>query len=140
VDDGLVEANSEQEAIELQKQLQSLFSRGFLLQKWNSSESTVLKHLPGDLKDHQLNQMLPQSGEYSRTWGVEWNASMDHLRLTIIDSTPLTNDSLTLRALGPGGNRCMCTSIQNAIDLHTRSLVIQETLFAILLVLLLKYI
>jgi hypothetical protein len=85
VDDGLTGADSEQEAIELQKQLQSLFSRGgFLLRKWNSSESNVLKRLPmyTDLNDCQSNQMLPQSGEYSRTLGVQWNANMDHFRLT----------------------------------------------------------
>ena len=34
VDDGLIGADSEQEAIELQKQLQSLFLLGFLLRKW----------------------------------------------------------------------------------------------------------
>jgi hypothetical protein len=59
VDDGLTGADFEQEAIELQKQLQSLFSRGgFLLRKWSSSESNVPKHLPTDLKDCQSNQML----------------------------------------------------------------------------------
>ena len=100
VDDGLIGADSEQEAIELQKQLQSLFLRGgFLLRKWNSSETNVLKHLPPDLKDSQSNQMLPQSGEYSRMLGIEWNASMDHFRLTIAKSTPLIDDNLTKRAL-----------------------------------------
>ena len=100
VDDGLIVADSEQEAIEFQKQLQSLFSRGgFLLCKWNSSESNVLKHLPPDLKESQSNQMLPQSGEYSRTLGVEWNTNMDHFRLTIAKSTPLIDDNLTKRAL-----------------------------------------
>ena len=100
MDDGLIGADSEQEAIELQKQLQSLFLRGgFLLRKWNSSEPNVLKHLPPDLKDSQSNQMLPQSGEYSRTLGVELNANMDHFRLTIAKSTPLIDDNLTKRAL-----------------------------------------
>lgn len=43
--------------------------------------------------------MLPQSGEYSKTLGIEWNASMDHFRLTISDLTPLTDDGITKRAL-----------------------------------------
>ena len=39
VDDGLTGANTVQEATDLQKQLQHLFSHGgFLLRKWNSSE------------------------------------------------------------------------------------------------------
>ena len=99
MDDGLTGADSEQEAIELQKQLQSLFLQGFLLRKWNSSESNVLKHLPSNLKDCQSNQMLPQSGEYSRMLGIEWNANMDHFQLNIAKLTLLINDSLTKRAL-----------------------------------------
>ena len=43
--------------------------------------------------------MLPQSGEYSWTLGVEWNTDMDHFKLTIAKSTLLINDSLTKRAL-----------------------------------------
>ena len=54
--DRLTGADSEQEAVELQKQLQLLFLRNFLLHKWNSSESNVLKHLPSNLKDCQSNQ------------------------------------------------------------------------------------
>ena len=100
VDDGLTGADSEQEAIELQKQLQTLFSQGgFLLRKWNSSESNILKHLPSDLKDCPSDRMLPQSGEYSKTLGIEWNTNMDHFRLTIVDSTPLTDNGSTKRAL-----------------------------------------
>lgn len=43
VDDGVTGADSVKGAIELYRQLQSLFSiAGFLLRKWNSSEPTVL--------------------------------------------------------------------------------------------------
>ena len=50
VDDGLTGADSVQEAIELQRQLQELFSKGgLLLRKWNSSDLLVLQHLPPDL-------------------------------------------------------------------------------------------
>ena len=43
VDDGLTGADSTEEAIELQKQLQNLFSHsGFLLCKWNSNDQVVL--------------------------------------------------------------------------------------------------
>ena len=43
VDDGLTGADSTEEAIELQRQLQDLFSHGgFLLRKWNSNDQVVL--------------------------------------------------------------------------------------------------
>ncbi len=68
VDDGLTGADSVQDAIELQGQLQDLFSNGgFLLRKWNSSDSSVLRHLPSDLRECQSKQMMPTSGEYTKT-------------------------------------------------------------------------
>ncbi len=53
MDDALTGANSREEAVQLQSQLQELFSRGgFILRKWNSNDSSVLDHissgLPGD--------------------------------------------------------------------------------------------
>ena len=54
VDDGLTGADSTEEAIELQRQLQQLFScRGFLLHKWNSNEQVVFQHIPPELQDQQ---------------------------------------------------------------------------------------
>ena len=41
--------------------------------------------------------MMPTSGDYTKTLGIEWNAAMDHFRLTISDPPPLTN--ITKRAL-----------------------------------------
>ena len=44
VDDSLTGADAVEEAVELQSQLQDLFScGGFLLRKWNSSDQRVLK-------------------------------------------------------------------------------------------------
>ena len=74
MDDGLTGADSEQEAIELQKQLQSLFLRGFLLRKWISSESNVLKHLPPDF--NRIKCCLNEDN--IQTLGVQWKANMDH--------------------------------------------------------------
>ncbi len=52
--DGLTGADSVQEAIKLQGQLQDLFSKGgFLIRKWNSSDPSVLRHLSPDLKERQ---------------------------------------------------------------------------------------
>ena len=41
-----------------------------------------LKHLSSDLKNSKPNQILPHSGEYSKTFGVEWNSITDHFCLT----------------------------------------------------------
>lgn len=98
VDDGLTGADSVQDAIELHQQLQNLFTKGgFLLRKWNSSESAVLKHIPTDLKDTNSTQQLPDTDQYTKTLGTEWNASQDHFRLTVAELPPITN--LTKRAL-----------------------------------------
>ena len=92
VDDGLTGADSVQEAIELQRELQDLFSKGgFLLRKWNSSNPSVLQHLSTDLKECKSMHMMPTSDDYTKTLGIEWNAAMDHFRLTISDPPPLTN-------------------------------------------------
>ena len=92
VDDGLTGANSVCEAVELQKQLQELFSRGgFLLRKWKSSEPAVVQHLPAELKETNSTQTLPSVDEYTKTLGIEWNAHLDHFRLTVADLPPLEN-------------------------------------------------
>ena len=74
--DGVTGADSIQEAIELQCQLQDLFSKGgFHLRKWNSSEPQAIQHLPAGLKDTKPTQELPTSGEYTKTLGIQWIAS-----------------------------------------------------------------
>ena len=94
VDDCLSGADTIDEAVELQQQLQGLFSKaGFLLRKWHSSELTVLKHIPPDLKDPQLTQAIPNPSEYTKTLGIEWNASMDLFRVTVAKLPPLEHVS-----------------------------------------------
>ena len=54
VDDGLIGADSVEEAVKLQKELQMMFNRGgFTLQKRNSSNPAALQHVPDDLKESQ---------------------------------------------------------------------------------------
>ena len=90
VDDGLTGADSIEEAIELQRQLQDLFSRGgFLLRKWNSSEPATLQCIPSELRELQSTHSIPSPDEYTKTLGLEWNASMDHFRLTVAELPPL---------------------------------------------------
>ena len=58
VDDGLTGANI-QKAIQLQEQLQNLFSRAsFQLRKWNSSEAQVLNSSSEMQKKYYLYQIL----------------------------------------------------------------------------------
>jgi hypothetical protein len=91
VDDGLAGADTIDEAITLQQQLQELFNRGgFLLRKWNCSDPSVLKHLPDELKDTQSPRPLPVIKEYTKTLGIEWSPAMDHFRLTIAELPPVS--------------------------------------------------
>ena len=98
VDDCLTGADTVQDAIKLQEQLQELFHKGgFLLRKWNTSESTVLQHLSPNLKSSQSIQLLQDTTEYTKTLGIEWNPSSDQFRLTV--SKLPTSDHLTKRLL-----------------------------------------
>lgn len=71
VDDCLTGADTVQDAIELQRQLQELFHKGgFILHKWNASEPTVLRHLSPHLKDSQSIQPMQDTTEYTKTLGI----------------------------------------------------------------------
>ncbi len=67
------------------------------MRKWNSSESTVLEHIPTDLKDAKPTQQLPDPDLYTKTLEIEWNATQDHFRLTVAELPPIAN--ITKRAL-----------------------------------------
>ncbi|XP_064405765.1 uncharacterized protein LOC135350852 [Halichondria panicea] len=98
VDDGLTGADTVQEAIELQRQLQDLFSAGgFLLRKWNSSDLRAIQHLPANLKDPKSIQEMPSTEEYTKTLGIQWNAPKDCFKLSVPSPTPL--ETLTKRGL-----------------------------------------
>lgn len=98
VDDGLTGADSVGEAVALRGELQDLFAKGgFLLRKWNSSEPSVLEHVPIELQDSHSLYLLPDPVEYTKTLGIEWNSSLDHFHLTI--SKLSTADTVTKRVL-----------------------------------------
>ena len=98
VNDGLTGTDSPKEAIDLHEQLQGLFSKGgYLLRKWNSIDPTALRHTPAELRDSQCKHLIPNSHEYVKTLGIEWNANVDHFRLTIADLPPL--EGITKRIL-----------------------------------------
>ena len=98
VDDGLTGADSPEEAIYLQQELQQLFAcGGFTLRKWNCSNPTVLKSIPEELRDPRPQCTLPSDSEYTKTLGVEWNTVLDHFRLKIAKLPPV--DNITKRFL-----------------------------------------
>ena len=65
VDDGLTGSDTVEEALRLQKELQSLFScAGFHLRKWNTSELAILKHIPVELRDLSAIQEISEADVY----------------------------------------------------------------------------
>lgn len=86
------------EGVDLHQQLFNIFEKGgFLLRKWNSNNREVLDHINPTLRDAQSTHHIPSPNEYTKTLGVEWNANLDHFRLTV---SFLQNDVvMTKRAL-----------------------------------------
>ena len=92
VDDCLAGADSVDEAIGVRTQLQDLFSRGgFILRKWNSSEQAVLQSISPELIDTHPTHLITDPEGYTKTLGVQWNASLDSFRLTVANLPPLEN-------------------------------------------------
>jgi hypothetical protein len=98
VDDGLTGADDVETAIQLQKQLQDLFSRGgFLLHKWNSSEPVVIQHIESELCDVQDTLSISDVKESTKTLGLQWKTDTDQFHVTISQSPPISN--ITKRSL-----------------------------------------
>ena len=71
IEDGLTGADSVEGAIELQRQLQELFSKGgFQLRKWNSSNPTVIKHILQEIKRTSSSHTIPDPDQYTKTLGI----------------------------------------------------------------------
>ena len=98
VDDCLTGADTVDDAVTLQTELQELFDKGnFILRKWNSSHPAALEHVPSELKESHFTQAISDPPEYTKTLGVEWNSKKDVFRLTVSDFP--TEPSLTKRLL-----------------------------------------
>ena len=98
VDDALTGEDSIEKAVQLRRELQSLFERGgFKLRKWRSSERDVLATIPPDLIDPNTTQELKYEDDYTKILGVEWNTILDCFRPMI--SLPEIKLPLTKRAL-----------------------------------------
>ena len=82
VDDYFGGADLRQEAIQLQGEMHSLLLKGgFLLRKWSCSDPCVLESIPTDLRDSQATVILSHTDQYTKTLGIEWNASCDHFHV-----------------------------------------------------------
>lgn len=99
VDDCLTGADSLEESIELRRQLQELFAKAdFLLRKWNSSNPSILREVPPELRDDQTSLTISDQDEvYTKTLGIEWHSVLDHFRLSV--SSHPSHSTLTKRAL-----------------------------------------
>ena len=101
VDDYLGGADSQQEAMKLQGDMHSLFLKGgFLLRKWSCSDPTVLESISPDLRESQAAVVLSDSDRYSKTLGIEWNASSDHFRVSVTELPHI--ECMTKRSLVSG--------------------------------------
>ena len=98
VDDYLGGADSQEEAMKLQGEMHSLFQRvSFTLCKWSCSDPSVLENIPTDLRDSQATVILSGSSQYTKTLGIEWNASTDHFRVKVTELPPI--ECMTKRSL-----------------------------------------
>ncbi|XP_065087242.1 uncharacterized protein LOC135708976 [Ochlerotatus camptorhynchus] len=94
VDDLFSGADTVEEAITLQKQLESLLGRGgFELRKWASNEEAVLEDVPQDNRALKTSVDLDRD-QCIKSLGLHWEPTTDHLRYKIdtptTDNTPLT--------------------------------------------------
>ena len=94
VDDLMTSVSSEEEAIDLQRDLVSLLQRGGIpLRKWCSNNAAVMKAVP--LEDREPKLSLSIDGENStvKTLGVHWNTASDSFSFAV----KLDNQSMYTR-------------------------------------------
>ena len=85
VDDLMGGAESEEEAVELYKDLNNVLQNAsFTLKKWRSSSSTVLKQIPEKMQEKLPLQDLVDmhSASYPKALGVTWNSREDSMSIS----------------------------------------------------------
>ena len=68
-----------------------------MLRKWKASDPLVLKRIPRELLDHQLQQDITYADAFTKVLDVEWNAGLDSFHPTI--SLFSSDGAVTKRAL-----------------------------------------
>ena len=81
LDDGLVRADSIEDAIQLPEELQHLFSLGgFELTKWKTSEKAVEQSIAKQLRYEESSCPIKHAERFTKVLEVEWNAITDTFR------------------------------------------------------------
>ncbi|CAB4029641.1 Hypothetical predicted protein [Paramuricea clavata] len=89
VDDGLPSTNSQQEAIEIRKQMTELLRReGFYLHKWLTNDPEVLATIPSEERSLKLLELTGGKLPTDRALGLIWDAEEDTLKFTGPAGTP----------------------------------------------------
>ena len=81
IDDGLTGEDTADDAIGLQRDMQSLFALGcFRLRKWRASDRTVEQSIEQDLRDQQPSCLISHSENLTKVLGLVWDTITDTFR------------------------------------------------------------
>jgi hypothetical protein len=84
VDDLISGVHSQEEALELQKQLLGLLENGgFQLRKWSSSNPAVLEAVPPSMRKTRFALSI-DSGDSIKTLGVQWHPGTDQFSFVVV--------------------------------------------------------
>jgi hypothetical protein len=80
-------------------QLQQLFQKGaFKLHKWDSNSPEVLNAIPEEIRSFKATTSIPDSGNFTKTLGIEYTSQRDQFRFSIAD-IPFEGIELTKRSI-----------------------------------------
>ncbi len=100
VDDCLTGAESEDEAIQLRAELNTLLNcAGMILRKWRSSSERVLNSIPEILREKESTQPLPLPQGFQKTLGIHWNTREDTFYVAIPTVNDVNVSSTTKRSI-----------------------------------------
>ena len=101
VDDCLSGASDISGALHLQQELcQLLNDIGFVLRKWRSNSSELLKHIPEELRETSPKTISPELTDFAKALGVHWDTESDSffISIPIIDDAHPTKCSIASTA------------------------------------------
>ena len=86
VDDLIAGADDSESAIQLHQNLLNILAKGgFQLRKWRSSSSTVLQHIPSDLRESLPDKEMVDAytSAYPKALGIAWDSHKDQLAVQV---------------------------------------------------------
>ena len=91
MDDGLPSTDSQEEAIEMRKQMTELLRRGgFRLHKWLTNDPEVLATIPEQDRSPRFLELTEDKLPTDRALGITWDAQEDILKFTGLQGDPGT--------------------------------------------------